>query len=582
MKRILNWIRKTLFPPPGSSRWLKLLPFAILTIVFLFLLVSGAYAWDYTNSPEFCGGACHGVHPSENISYLASPHAEVKCVECHIGREFVGNQVVRKLGDIRHVIAHIAKNYEYPLHVKTLRPAQEVCERCHNPEKFSDDSQRVFFHYGTDEENTLSRTYLILKTGGGTIREGLGRGIHWHIENKVYYYASDDKDQVIPYVKYTDAEGITTQYTDVSTGFDTYSIDESDLQEMDCITCHNRVTHAIPQPEEAVDQLLFRQLISANIPEIKKKSVEVLRASYDTVGQAMNGIGSLTAYYQENHPDYYDAHSEDILQAVNSLKDIYTRSVFPDQKMDWDTHPDNLGHQTDPGCFRCHDGKHFSISGNAIRLDCGLCHATPVISRPDDLVTHLDINHEPRPSTHDNPNWIALHTVVYDENDEDEICSSCHDIGDYEKADDSSFCANSACHGSVVDNIDLDIVLNDPVISQGLLAQLPHYPDNFAPVADWETPSLDTIHRQQEGLVCEDCHDVMPPVGPPPNEMCIACHGETQQGLFDLTAGLEPNPHDGHEGTGKCSFCHQNFGLPRSSCGLCHEDVALIPVSATE
>jgi hypothetical protein len=581
VKRILNWIRKILFPPPGSSRWQRLLPFFILTITFLALAVSSAYAWDYTNSPEFCGGACHGVHPAEDISYQVSPHAEVKCVECHIGREFVGNQFVRKLGDVRHVLAHISKNYEYPLHVKTLRPAQEVCEQCHNPDKFSDDSQRVFFHYGTDEANTESRTYLLLKTGGGTIREGLGRGIHWHIENKVYFYATDKSEQVIPYVKFTDAEGLTTEYVDITADFDTYSISDDDLIEMDCITCHNRITHSIPQPEEAVDSLIFRQIVSSDIPEIKAQAVTVLRGSYTTTDQAMNAISGLTGYYQENHPDYYDEHSDLIYQAVEALKEVYAQSVFPDQKIDWDTHPDNLGHQDDPGCFRCHDGKHLNASGYAIRLECNLCHAIPVISGPDDLVTHLDINHEPQPDTHHNPNWIALHTIVFDEETGEDTCGGCHDVNNYDLADNSTFCANEACHDSAVDNIDLDI-FDDLTVRQKMLAQLPHYPEQFPLVEEWETPSLDTIHREQEGLECEDCHDLIPIIGPPPNEMCIACHGETKQGLFDLTSNLEPNPHDEHEGAGKCSFCHQNFGKPRSPCALCHEDVALEEVNVTE
>ncbi|MBT4843720.1 MAG: hypothetical protein HON91_14965, partial [Anaerolineae bacterium] len=161
MKRVTNAVKKFFFPPVDASRRMKILPYTVISFLFLLMVIASTYTWEYTNSPKFCGSACHGIHPAENIAYEASPHAEVKCVECHIGRAFVGNQITRKMGDVKHLIAAVTKNYEYPLHVKTLRPAREVCERCHNPDKFSDDSQRVIFHYDNDENNSLFRTYMV-------------------------------------------------------------------------------------------------------------------------------------------------------------------------------------------------------------------------------------------------------------------------------------------------------------------------------------------------------------------------------------------------------------------------------------
>jgi hypothetical protein len=43
-------------------------------------------------------------------------------------------------------------------------------------------------------------------------------------------------------------------------------------------------------------------------------------------------------------------------------------------KVRWDEYPEHIGHKISPGCFRCHDGKHDSESGQAIRNDCGICH----------------------------------------------------------------------------------------------------------------------------------------------------------------------------------------------------------------
>ncbi|MDP2776247.1 MAG: hypothetical protein Q8O48_01285, partial [Anaerolineales bacterium] len=143
--------------------------------------------------------------PPEYAAYQISPHARIACVECHIGREFIGNQIFRKAGDMRHVFATLFETYEYPIRVKNMRPAPEICEKCHSPEKFSDDSLRVATHYNSDM--SAYNIYLILKTGGGAKREGLGRGIHWHIVNTVYYYPTDEEAQTIPYVKVIQDDG---------------------------------------------------------------------------------------------------------------------------------------------------------------------------------------------------------------------------------------------------------------------------------------------------------------------------------------------------------------------------------------
>ena len=62
--------------------------------------------------------------------------------------------------------------------------------------------------YDAAKNNELTTTYLSFKTGGGTQREGLGKGIHWHIENDIEYIYTDTSQlqQEIPWVKVTDPE----------------------------------------------------------------------------------------------------------------------------------------------------------------------------------------------------------------------------------------------------------------------------------------------------------------------------------------------------------------------------------------
>src|SRR5579883_3291719 len=60
----------------------------VLAFVVIFIMISavGSYqAYEFTDSVEFCGQLCHRVMHPEYTAYLASPHARVACVECHVG-----------------------------------------------------------------------------------------------------------------------------------------------------------------------------------------------------------------------------------------------------------------------------------------------------------------------------------------------------------------------------------------------------------------------------------------------------------------------------------------------------------------
>jgi len=461
--KIRTRLKKFFFPPAGSPRHLLILPYAILGILTLLLLVGGAYGWDYTNSPAFCGTTCHTM-PPEYAAYQTSPHAQVACVECHIGREFIGNQIFRKAGDVRHIIATTFQTYEYPIMAGNMRPARDTCEKCHTPEKFSDDTLRTIQHYQPNESNTSYSIYLVLKTGGGSKREGLGRGIHWHIENQVYYYAADSLEQSIPYIRVVNDDGTTEEYTDVTSDFDPANVDSSQLKQMDCITCHNRITHRVYTPEESVDRSMQVGTISADIPYIRKEAVAALRAPYTTQAEGIAGIEGLTDYYQSNYPDYFAANQDKIDAAVKELTKIFNDSVFLDQKSDWNSHPNNIGHFDSAGCFRCHDGKHLDADQKAIRLECNLCHSIPVVSEAQEFVTEIEIGKGPEPESHLNPNWISLHNKAFDT-----TCSNCHTTEGAGTTSNTSFCSNSACHGNVFSYAGFDA----PKLREILQPQIP-------------------------------------------------------------------------------------------------------------
>ncbi|MCL4263924.1 MAG: NapC/NirT family cytochrome c [Anaerolineae bacterium] len=471
MRKLFSAIKHFLLPPPGSSIWVRLLPFVVLGMITIVFIYGSVEAWTYTNSSEFCGTTCHTM-PPEYSAYQRSPHARVQCVECHIGRDVVTTQFTRKAGDLRHVVLTITQDYEFPIHSRAMRPARDTCEKCHFPEKFSDDSLREIYHFAENEENTPENTYLILKTGGGASREGLGQGIHWHIENEVYYLATDALEQDIPYVRVVAQNGDIREYYDISSGFTPDDVAGTTLARMDCLNCHNRITHNIPNPADAIDEAMHKNLIARDLPHVRQQAFAVLSAEYESDEAAYAGIASLEDYYAETYPDVYAARVDEIQAAVATLQEIYSQSVFREQKIDWGTHPNNLGHKDDPGCFRCHDGKHLTGSGEAIRLECNLCHSIPAQVDNAALVTTIELPRGPEPPSHTHSSWITLHGKAIDSS-----CAACHvptdPSVDYttltEKPPvDGSFCGNSACHANEWEHAGFDADELQPVLERQL------------------------------------------------------------------------------------------------------------------
>jgi hypothetical protein len=443
--------------------------------------------------------------PPQFNAYLTSPHARVDCVECHIGRGFIATRITRKAGDIKHIVATTFNTYEFPITAKSLRPARETCEQCHFPEKFSSDTLVEIKSFETNEDNTPISTFMTVKTGGGSERQGLGRGIHWHIENPIYYFATDEREQNIPYVQVVNDDGSLDEYLSVDANLNPQDINSEDLKEMDCITCHNRITHLIYPPDEAINQLMARGQISPRIPDIRQKAEEVYHLGYESREQAVIGIASLSDYYRVHYPEFYEENELLVAEAVESLQQAYLDSVFPEQKADWTSHASNIGHKDSPGCFRCHDGKHLNTQQEAIRLECNLCHSIPVVAGPDDFVAEVEISRGPEPQSHLNSNWISLHHEVFDDS-----CQNCHTTGNPGGTDNSSFCSNSACHGNVWEYAGFDAPGLREVLQEQLTEMVP-------PDQDVEQGESDL---RQRPLTYDDS------IGPILEANCSSCHGE--------------------------------------------------------
>jgi hypothetical protein len=338
----------------------------VINVVVASQLSYGAV--NYMDSVTFCGKTCHNVMQPEYTAYQNSPHSRVECVKCHIGPG-AGWFVRSKLSGVGQVIAVTFDTYPRPIPtpVRNLRPARETCEACHWPQKYGEDRVRIISKFADDEHNTLTKTVLLMKVGGGNGGIGihgthLGPGVHIR-------YASDESRQTIPWVEY-DGPG----------GKKVYAVADAKtaglpMREMDCMDCHNRPTHTYELPDRGLDRVMNAGELSASLPFAKKEALELIKMNYTSREEALQRIPAAFAkYYQDRYPDVWAARRGEITAGGKAALEVWDRNVFPAMKVTWGAYPNNLGHMDFPGCFRCHDGSHSTKGGDSITQDCNACH----------------------------------------------------------------------------------------------------------------------------------------------------------------------------------------------------------------
>jgi hypothetical protein len=525
----------------------------------------------------------------------------VACVDCHLGQDAVLATVPRKAREVSHVVNALTQAYEPPIYVKSLRPARDTCEQCHNPDKFSSDTFVEIKRFAEDSANTADRTYLILKTGGGSRREGLGRGIHWHIENEVKFYSDDPLKQTIPYVRAVGPDGEVTEYFDVEAGLppDFGQQVEDELHRMDCIDCHTRISHLFRSPSDAMDDALARGQIDSSIPQIKLLGEVTLSKPYASTEEGLQSIEALEGWYQENHPDYYADNQETVRDAIEEMKRIFNVTVFPNLGVGWQTHPSNAGHSEFPGCFRCHDGKHTSPEGETVRLECNICHSIPEVVEAGKAAPVLSVDNPGEPESHLDSNWIARHRYQFDE-----TCAACHDVSNPGGTDNTSFCSNSACHATQWKYVGLDapairaLVAPPPVPGNGEARPVPH---PIGPRTDCDVchavaavRPFPADHATYERPLCTQCHEsTLAEEGGEAQPVSAAVIPHSLEGRRDQSqaAGPPSVPHE-LEGRDDCLLCHSlesakpfpadHDGRTIETCLSCHQMAASPEAEATD
>jgi nitrate/TMAO reductase-like tetraheme cytochrome c subunit len=417
---------------------------------------AGIAGWEYTNSDEFCAVMCHSVHPEESIAHTQAAHARVRCVECHMGRNSTLKLIAMKPTHFKELWGMIA-GYERPLHASGMRPAREACESCHWPEAVHDDKVSVHKRYGTDAKSTEIDYRLMLHTSANVERAQPWKvtGIHWHIANDVQYKTTDVQGREIPWIQVTKPDGTKVTYVDAATKLSAAELGQLEPRRMECFNCHNQVGHPFPNPAYKVDQAIAEERISRDIPGVKGRAVALIDAADAISGprdERAAAIAKLVAEHAAKNPVPADFKEKDA-QFQKEMKAILLEATFDEKGFSWKSFPNHAQHADSPGCFRCHSGRHVNEQGEAIRLQCTLCHDLPQVRLEGGggSVPSLIVAGVTPPASHNEPNFMHDHRFKLDD-----TCAMCHGKIEFGR-EGGSFCSNPACHGRAWPGVNLNV-----------------------------------------------------------------------------------------------------------------------------
>jgi len=344
----------------------------VLVATFINFIIVGTASYRgvaYMDTPSFCGASCHVMKP-EFSAYHVSSHAGVACTGCHV-TPGIGGYIHAKVNGTNQLFMVLTNSYPRPIMAQNKVPAAKAtCLGCHNPTHFFGDKILVQSSYGDDRMNSQTSSVTVMHVGGRDSFSNLS-GIHGAHTGKIEYVATDSTNQNIPWIRKTDANGVVTEF--LAAGAKVPATNQRRL--MDCIDCHNRAAHSFDTPENALNRKMAEGSPSVSLPFAHKEGLALIKASYPSGESAEARIQSeLTTFYRSKYPAVWDTQRPQIDQAAKTLAEIYSTNVFPSMKVTWGTHPNNIGHNDSPGCFRCHDGNHSSKSGVTITNDCAVCH----------------------------------------------------------------------------------------------------------------------------------------------------------------------------------------------------------------
>lgn len=433
--------------------------FATLAVAALAFAVVGAVGiagWEYSNSDKFCMVMCHQVHPEEPLAHKEGAHARVNCVECHMGRNSTLRLIAMKPTHF-HELWGMIVGYERPLHAAGMRPAREACESCHWPETAHQDRIVVNRRFATDAASSEILYRLTMHTTANAERDLPWKvtGIHWHIANNVEFKAVDKQSRVIPWVRVTRPDGTVSTYIDGETKLTPAELEQLQPRRMECYDCHNQVGHPFPNPADRVDAAIVAGSIDRSLPAVKGRAVALINAAQEFSGPmeertaAIDKLLAADAAKAAIKPDMKDKD----LRFQQAMRAILIASSFEERGLSWQSFPNHGQHRDSPGCFRCHNGKHFNEKGESIRLQCTLCHDLPQVTLESGKgsVPSLIVQGVTPPESHNEPNFMHEHRFKLDDS-----CAMCHGKIEFGR-EGGGFCSNPACHGRAWPGVNLNV-----------------------------------------------------------------------------------------------------------------------------
>jgi nitrate/TMAO reductase-like tetraheme cytochrome c subunit len=433
--------------PPLRSKRGFLLAFFVVAGVGSIVTLGGMTVVSYTETASFCG-KCHTMDP-ELKAFAMSPHKDLTCAECHV-EPGVGGWIAAKVKGTKQLVQVITGTFPQPIpppdHAD-LPKTELTCMGCHSVDRLTaaGGSVQVVLRprFQTDKTNTRELVAVAIRPSG--LGDGAqGGGVHWHIAQDVTYTSDDVHDQVISSVRVQRPDGTVDSFiaadevstsSNVAPDFDRLALTQ-ETRKMDCIACHNRVGHGIPSADEAIDEAIATGRVSGAIPYIKRDAVAVLNGDYPSDAAADQAIDQLGQKILAANPKL--AAGGTVSTALADIKTTYRLLATPDMKVQAQTYPDNLGHRSAPGCFRCHDGAHFKVvkgklTAESIPSTCSTCHTFPQIGAK---VASVMLGGSP--TTHKDKLYVFSHKDLVNTTDpKGTQCGTCHS---------RTYCEN--CHNS--------------------------------------------------------------------------------------------------------------------------------------
>jgi nitrate/TMAO reductase-like tetraheme cytochrome c subunit len=445
-RRRLHRIRKLAarhVRPPSSGRGFVLSLVAVGGLAVV-AAVGGSAFQKFSETEGFCS-QCHTMTP-EVAAHKLSVHRDVACGECHVAPGIPGVLKSKLRGSIQ-LAEVVADAYPKPIpepEPDLLPPPEGTCMKCHPLSAITGESSqmKLVLHpiYREDEANTKEMVAVMVRPY--RLGEGAAsRGAHWHVEMKMEYASPAGNENKIDWIRVNYKNGSREEF--IARSQVTVSSDvEPDIKrvlrtekihQVTCITCHNRIGHEFPTPDEAINNAMAEGKISQALPYIKREGVELLGKRYRSTGEADRAIEGIRGMYAAKYPLVSKTRGKEVAGAVNELKEIYPLVADPEMDEISADYPNDLGHQNGPGCLRCHNGANFEVGSSGhlltktIPWECTTCHTFPQVGKKVTSIALLA-----PPPDHQSKLWVFEHAqdhLALEPSADSGFCANCHSTG---------------------------------------------------------------------------------------------------------------------------------------------------------